>query len=40
MDVPEATLKYTCLVSAKENEGGDSGDHAARMFTPGAVISG
>lgn len=40
MDVPEIMLKFTLLVSLGSVEGGARGDQAARMSTPGAVISG
>lgn len=40
IDVPESTLKGTCLLSEVRSVIGAASENAARMFTPGAVISG
>ena len=40
MDVPETMLNLTLVVSSTSMDGDATGDQAARMSTPGAVISG
>lgn len=41
IDVPELKFQFTDLVSYGSKLVGEAiGDHAARMFTPGAVMSG
>lgn len=40
IDVPDKILYCTCLLSPFTPEGAPFGDHAARISTPGAAISG